>query len=978
MSNNSTPRVLALHDSYRPGVKAGKYTVTVSHALDSIPESKAYFTDAVQDFEIEAPRFTLPPGTIHGVYPQHSAYGDYTRVLPHVAFDNESLPWQRLRAAGADDRDPWLGILIFAENELPADPHAQGAVQTMTVTEFLTDAPGIHHPYIDINDVPAELRATEMNVIDVPAPLFEQQFPHGGQFKHTAHVRRTMGAHLPVTPAFLSGVYDGNGTELYFSWVQDADTRITDRFMEWKKPGTDWARSDAVISAGMDGYTEQYNVANTDYQYRMVYATNVPGQERVESNIVHIKFGEGNVTAQRIHAAYAEGAEALKVTWDSPIAGPIYAAYIEISANDGPWQEYGEVYFGDTSHTITLDWHDKWYRVRMLQRSNVPGQERVYSNTVFVPGEDQPDVPQTLRVSDYSDTEVQISWGPYPHYMYREAITVKELIDGKPTKTYPIIPGKLTRSAVIGDLQPGTQHTFIVQLNGTSGIASFGQVNVTTDPPYTGDRSVQATEYSVVTAMRIPRWNQKYCAHLVSLEDVPVPTDGTSRLASLHQWTFTCGPDSDPQATSFSAVVNRLAAPADDKTRLRLHGWENTDGLTPDITGHLTDGYVPTAWHTPSGEGTLAWYRGPLTPYPVPALPDPAVHNAAAYLAYNKDGATFDVTYAAAFTLGRLLTLQDPAFCQQLLNHQQLKRRHAGHARQRTALRAAQYSMRVPDQSPPHPARTRFAQLLADGLADRMDASLNGKPVPNPAPTQYRIAPKTYAALAAQAMPGVPVGKTDDFIVDWLSRLATFDGIPLRYLIPHSGLLPEETLKFFRVDPNWMTALAIGSLTVGADDPEADGTDLPDDFTDMLAPCGMVINSRLVPGWPSVRIAAAKNGAGVGIRVRRNLSEQVMIVLFDAVPDEVTLTQPETGLHLGLTGQDKVEIRDIETGNTIYEQDAAGILRYPNDQSAPWVIDYDKLTAVIEDQNRELVTGSADTAYSLIQAPHQQTIGGWR
>src|SRR6185295_16105745 len=86
----------------------------------------------------------------------------------------------------------------------------------------------------------------------------------------------------------------------------------------------------------------------------------------------------------------------------------------------------------------------------------------------------------------------------------------------------------------------------------------------------------------------------------------------------------------------------------------------------------LQDGYVPVSFMTESGDETFAWYRGPFTatvPQPLPAVGNPAVPVAQATSAdalwiYLAEQGLFDLSYAAAWNVGRALALADAAFAE--------------------------------------------------------------------------------------------------------------------------------------------------------------------------------------------------------------------------------------------------------------------------------------------------------------------------
>jgi hypothetical protein len=74
-------------------------------------------------------------------------------------------------------------------------------------------------------------------------------------------------------------------------------------------------------------------------------------------------------------------------------------------------------------------------------------------------------------------------------------------------------------------------------------------------------------------------------------------------------------------------------------------------------------GYAPLPHQLRQGSRTVSWYRGPLIPVPddVHTVNEIFV-NADAALQYDRNTGLFDVSYAAAWQLGRLLALQAPEF----------------------------------------------------------------------------------------------------------------------------------------------------------------------------------------------------------------------------------------------------------------------------------------------------------------------------
>ena len=61
-------------------------------------------------------------------------------------------------------------------------------------------------------------------------------------------------------------------------------------------------------------------------------------------------------------------------------------------------------------------------------------------------------------------------------------------------------------------------------------------------------------------------------------------------------------------------------------------------------------------------------------------------------------------------------------------------------------------------------------------------------------------------------------------IAAWLGRLLTLAGVPFGYLVPDEGMLPPESIRFFRLDEQWMRRCSTGRSAWAATSPaEASG-----------------------------------------------------------------------------------------------------------------------------------------------------------
>lgn len=86
---------LEFHDSLVPALEAGTYQITTGHAIDGLDTGDYFATPVVRTLAVQAARFALPDGAVHGVYPTDGATGTFDQLLPHITLDTPPLPWER-------------------------------------------------------------------------------------------------------------------------------------------------------------------------------------------------------------------------------------------------------------------------------------------------------------------------------------------------------------------------------------------------------------------------------------------------------------------------------------------------------------------------------------------------------------------------------------------------------------------------------------------------------------------------------------------------------------------------------------------------------------------------------------------------------------------------------------------------------------------------------------------------------------------
>lgn len=166
---------------------------------------------------------------------------------------------------------------------------------------------------------------------------------------------------------------------------------------------------------------------------------------------------------------------------------------------------------------------------------------------------------------------------------------------------------------------------------------------------------------SVLCGNRLPTYGKTNTAFLVSLEgygDVidrerKIPS-GNIRLVVMKQWSFTA------EGASFSNLLDQLNGNAQDlKMEIKQ---EDQKLLSKGILNAVKFGYTMINHGRRDGQQAPSWYRGPLVPV---EIPKPNIHSyksADNALRLDKDTGAFDISYSAAWQLGRLLALENPGF----------------------------------------------------------------------------------------------------------------------------------------------------------------------------------------------------------------------------------------------------------------------------------------------------------------------------
>lgn len=176
--------------------------------------------------------------------------------------------------------------------------------------------------------------------------------------------------------------------------------------------------------------------------------------------------------------------------------------------------------------------------------------------------------------------------------------------------------------------------------------------------------------FSVVVANRFSKPGVKNFVCLVSLEGFKdylhggtkkVPEGYSVRMFCLATWNYTAEPEKGENFMNLMAELDTgllrvPKAPAQIDT--------DEEKL---VKAAFNDGYASLNYHLRHGEKTGAWYRGPFTPVILKKAELPDFFSAEAAAIYNQYTGLFDLSYAVAWQIGRLLALSDRSFSTNML-----------------------------------------------------------------------------------------------------------------------------------------------------------------------------------------------------------------------------------------------------------------------------------------------------------------------
>ena len=194
MSDSDPPPLpigdINIFDRFQPSLTGGNYWITVSHSVQSAGSQVNDETlQAVQEFVVSAPQFTLDPGEIISMHPPAAASGRFAEQLPHVVLREPALPWERSVNGEDPPVTPWLALIVLTEDEIVGPASSPTRTSSGTVDSLLAQGDGIYKPAaIREDDIDP---ASTCNFIQLPTSIFTSVMPRLSELPLLAHCRQS-------------------------------------------------------------------------------------------------------------------------------------------------------------------------------------------------------------------------------------------------------------------------------------------------------------------------------------------------------------------------------------------------------------------------------------------------------------------------------------------------------------------------------------------------------------------------------------------------------------------------------------------------------------------------------------------------------------------------------------------------------------------------------------------------------------------
>ena len=209
---------------------------------------------------------------------------------------------------------------------------------------------------------------------------------------------------------------------------------------------------------------------------------------------------------------------------------------------------------------------------------------------------------------------------------------------------------------------------------------SMENKEISKDKIFSEEKIENKQKFAVIVANRLPNKTGTTAVHLVSLEGLSdylpdsqghpsshskLKNKNFIRLVTLKNWQF----KSTNNQIGVSQAFKKLNMEYKENSDFRFRDSVINQLTDSNLQNALKIGYVPLQHNMRRGDKTLSWYRGPLVPYKVQDNQVEEAEHSDSLLRYDPKIGMFDVSYSAAWQLGKLLAIQDKSLARTLYKY---------------------------------------------------------------------------------------------------------------------------------------------------------------------------------------------------------------------------------------------------------------------------------------------------------------------
>lgn len=518
--------------------------------------------------------------------------------------------------------------------------------------------------------------------------------------------------------------------------------------------------------------------------------------------------------------------------------------------------------------------------------------------------------------------------------------------------------------------------------------------------------------FSVVVGNRFLSSNEKftkYYIHLISMEGIyelianKPHDDKDIELISL--FNYSCV-SQEREGESFEELVKNIIY-KENNTPENFLFRKNIDyddtKVDKKVLKKLKEGYTALNFDLLTQEKTFSWYRGPFVPVRLDRINQQknfyASSNAA--LIYDEEFGIFDNSYASAWTLGRLLALSNGSFSQKLFDTK--KKIHLAIGRLVDTIKEDP-SLLEDINRLKNIVFKSSSQKFLDYIKQGIEIEVTNKNIQEPntkeISTQEILDRLLKSDELIEYLQNSDFIKSQEEIILWFARKKLLYDVPLNYILPNPDYLPNESIRFFYLDDNWIDAFISGAFSIGVSikkdvevlrqlkehiKPEIlekalglrdklIGSALNEYRKDGVS--GVLLNSSIVSGWKGLDVEGFKGESKLNIVRMDHLSNNILLCIFDDIPTEVRITEPQQALCFGVTrltdkGKEfkRIQLRKLDSKNLGKPNGFYSLENAIVDKNS--VVDMNTLQKKLAKELGKDTLSSSEFALQMIKAPQR-------